>query len=247
MAESQLHSLCPAVELATSCRNNAGPQAPPIAGATQERRLLAVACTPSLGPDLSPRPPCPQPAPRAHRSGAWPAEVTSRELSAPVELVQGAGVSLPSAHIGVRPTAASGTRQIHAVDLEPGLCRCACDLRRLSRRVLDGLQPRLGDASHSDRGIISPLDLDFLGAGRQPLRYHRVPQRRQVAAFVAAEDGLQLATLVGASGLIDVHAQCAVAAEEVARPFTGNNNFGASEIDAVRVTISDVEREGAGA
>jgi len=28
---------------------NAGPQAPPIAGATQERRLLAVACRPMLG------------------------------------------------------------------------------------------------------------------------------------------------------------------------------------------------------
>ena len=28
---------------------NAGPQAPPIAGATQERKLLAVACRPTLG------------------------------------------------------------------------------------------------------------------------------------------------------------------------------------------------------
>jgi hypothetical protein len=28
---------------------NAGPQAPPMAEATQERRLLAVACKPSLG------------------------------------------------------------------------------------------------------------------------------------------------------------------------------------------------------
>ena len=32
---------------------NAGPQAPPIAGATKERRLLAVACRPMLGAVLA--------------------------------------------------------------------------------------------------------------------------------------------------------------------------------------------------
>src|SRR6266446_8629524 len=42
MAESQLHSLCPAVELATSCRNNARGEPRARAGATQERRLLRV-------------------------------------------------------------------------------------------------------------------------------------------------------------------------------------------------------------
>src|SRR5437867_913577 len=33
---------------------NAGPQAPPIAAATQERRLLAVACRPMLGAEVAP-------------------------------------------------------------------------------------------------------------------------------------------------------------------------------------------------
>jgi hypothetical protein len=36
---------------------NATLQAPPMAAATQERRLLAVACRPMLGPDRSPCPP----------------------------------------------------------------------------------------------------------------------------------------------------------------------------------------------
>jgi hypothetical protein len=37
------------------CRKkpNAGPQAPPIAGATQERKLLAVACRPMFGSDAA--------------------------------------------------------------------------------------------------------------------------------------------------------------------------------------------------
>src|SRR5712691_2231835 len=47
MAESQLHSLCPAVELATSCRNNARGEPRPEAAA--ERRLKGVGSTALLG------------------------------------------------------------------------------------------------------------------------------------------------------------------------------------------------------
>src|SRR5712671_5076925 len=44
-----------------SWRDNAGPQAPPMAGARNERRLLAVACRPMLGaaPAPTPRESCP--------------------------------------------------------------------------------------------------------------------------------------------------------------------------------------------
>ena len=49
---------------------NAGPQAPPIAGATQERRLLAVACRPMLG--SAPRRPQPCPHPRPEATGRRP-------------------------------------------------------------------------------------------------------------------------------------------------------------------------------
>ena len=49
---------------------NAGPQAPPMAGARDERRLLAVACRPMLGQDTPRNPTCP--APVLSRSRAPP-------------------------------------------------------------------------------------------------------------------------------------------------------------------------------
>jgi hypothetical protein len=52
---------------------NARRQAPPMAGATQERRLLAVACTPLFGPAAPPTPRLPGPCwLRSARSGGTP-------------------------------------------------------------------------------------------------------------------------------------------------------------------------------
>ena len=68
-----------------------------------------------------------------------------------------------------------------------------------------------------------------------------------MAAFVPTEDRPQFATLIVAGGFVDVYTEGTAAREEVARPFAGDDNLRTPQVDAVRVTLSDVEREGASA
>src|SRR4029450_10289656 len=114
-----------------------------------------------------------------------------KSLSAPVELMQRAGIAVPGSQVGIGPPAALAAGQVHAVDQEPGLRCRTLDLGWPSGRVLHRLQLRSADAPDRERGGVTPLDLDFRNLCRQPLREHRPKQAFQVAALGAAEDRLQ--------------------------------------------------------
>src|SRR6185295_4947062 len=114
----------------------------------------------------------------------------------PGELVQRARIAVPGAEIRVGEVTALAACQIHALDLEAGLCRRTLHRGGLSVRVLDRRKRRLRHGSHAERRALTPLDVDLRRLRGKPLRDDRPEQSLQMPTPLPAEDRFQRTPLI---------------------------------------------------
>jgi hypothetical protein len=145
----------------------------------------------------------------------------------------------------IGPLRSAATRQLHAGTLKGRLRRTASDRRGLSCGIGKGLEGRPTYLTHGDRHSLTMTDVNPGGLGWEPLGDDSAHNPLEQAAFLTAENGFKLPTLVCARIRIDVETRFAISAKEIARPFRRKDHLHPPDVDAVNLPLFDIVQDGA--